>query len=214
MTKAKKKDSPSPPKNKIPADCPPGSRLQDCAREASESQSIDKIRDIIFGNQMLDYDKRFARLEEGLQKQLKELRSENNSRLDSMEAFIKKEVDALSDRLRNEQSAREALTKKLSREIKDSATNISKNINRLEQTQSKDTREMRQQLLDLSKNISSEIRKKHGESSKALERAFKELNEDKVARTTLSELLLELAIRTSNELAQKFNLETSELKNE
>lgn len=213
MTKAKKKASPSPPKDRSPADCPPGSRLQDCAREASESQSIDKIRDIIFGNQMQDYDKRFARLEEGLQKQFKELRSETNNRLDSLEAFIKKEVDALSDRLRNEKSLRESSTNKLSKEIKDSAMNISKNIRQLEEKQNTDTRDLRQQLLDLSKNLSSEIRKEHKESSKALDQAFKELNEDKVARTALSELLLELAIRTSNELAEKFNLKTDELKN-
>jgi hypothetical protein len=73
---------------------------------------------------------------------------------------------------------------------------------------------LRQQLLDLSKDLASEIRKKHKESSKALDRAFKELNENKVARTTLSEMLMELAVRTSNELTEKLNLETGKLKNE
>ena len=36
--------------------------------ELREGQNVDKIRDILFGNQMRDYEKRFARLEERVTK--------------------------------------------------------------------------------------------------------------------------------------------------
>lgn len=91
---------------------------------------------------------------------------------------------------------------------------ISKNVEQLEEKQSKGTRELRQQLLDASRDLSNEILEKQDEASKALKQAFNELDEDKVARTTLSELLLELAVRTSNELAEKFNLAADDLKHE
>ncbi len=211
MIKAKKKASPSSPKEKSSADSQEGSQRQEYPQ--SETGSVDKIRDLIFGNQMKDYDKRFARLEEGLQRQLKEMGDATNNRLDSIEAFIKKEIEALSDRLKTEQSMRVDATKELPKEIKDSTRLISKNIEQLEEKQSKDSRELRQQLLDMSKNLSSEIAKKQNEASKALDRAVKALDEDKVARSTLSELLMELAVRTSDELAEKLNLETDDLKN-
>jgi hypothetical protein len=211
VTKAKKKASPSSPKEKSSADSHEGSQLQEYPQ--TETGSVDKIRDLIFGNQMKDYDKRFAHLEEGLRRQLSELRNATDNRLDSIEAFIKKEIEALSDRLKTEQSMRVESAKELSKEIKDSTRLISKNIEQLEEKQSKDSRDLRQQLLDMSKNLSSEIAKKQNEASRALDRAVKELDEDKVARSTLSELLMELAVRTSNELAEKLNLEADGLKN-
>ena len=91
---------------------------------------------------------------------------------------------------------------------------ISSDLGRLEDRQSKDARETRQQLLDLTKNLSQEISNKHSEGSKALELAVNELNEDKVARSTLSEILLEVAIRTSDDLAKKFNFDLDDVKND
>ena len=213
MTKAKKKASPSSPRDKSSADRL-NKKLQDSDQEETGTQSVDKIREIIFGNQMQDYDKRFARLEDGLQDKLTKLRDATNKRLDAIESFINKEVEALSERLKNEQSRRDASAKQIAKEFKDALRLISKNVGQLEEKQSKDTREFRQQLLDTSRELSSEIAQKQDEATKALSRAFSELNEDKVTRTTLSELFMELAVRTSNELAEKFNLPTDDLKHE
>ena len=44
------------------------------AEEPREGQNVDKIRDILFGAQMRDYDKRFARLEDRLMKDAEALR--------------------------------------------------------------------------------------------------------------------------------------------
>ena len=66
---------------------------------AAESGSVDKIRDILFGSQMRDYDKRFARLEERLLKESAELREETRRRFDSLESYIRVEFGSLSDRI-------------------------------------------------------------------------------------------------------------------
>ena len=214
MTKREKNPDQTPPKSTPGMDCPQGGRLQDCAQEATENQSIDKIRDIIFGHQMKDYEKRFMMLEERMQQQIEASRNETVTRLEAVEIFIKKEIDALSDRLKTEKSMRTQAARESSKEIKDMAKKISSDIGRLEDRQSKDARETRQQLLDLTKNLSQEISNKHSEVSKALDLAVKELNQDKVARSTLSEILLEVAVRTSDDLANKFNFETGGLKND
>ena len=55
--------------------------------------SIDKVRDILFGVQMRDYDKRFARLEERLLKETSELKDDVKKRLAALEQFMKQEVE-------------------------------------------------------------------------------------------------------------------------
>lgn len=214
MTRAKKKTSQISSKDKTAAACPEGSRLQDCAQEASETQNVDKIREILFGNQMKDYDKRFVGLENHLQKQIKELREESQKRLDAIEIFIKKEVDALSDRLNAEQSVRSESEQKINKDIKETAKRLAMQIEQLQDKQNNKARDVQQQLLELSKDLSKEIQKNHRESSDALAQAVKELNEEKVAHTTLSEILMELAIRTSDDLAKKIDLGNNRLKNE
>ncbi len=75
--------------------------------------SIDKVRDILFGVQMRDYDKRFARLEERLVKETTELKDDVKKRLASLEQFMKQEFESLGDRLSSEHAGREGAVKEL-----------------------------------------------------------------------------------------------------
>jgi hypothetical protein len=207
VARPKKKTSASASETSSAIECQEGSTLEHCAAEASETGSVDKIRDIIFGNQMRDYDTRFVRLEKQVFKEIADLRDETIKRLDSIEGFIKKEIESFSERLKSEQQHSADRHRKLSKELKDTNRTISKNIERLDEKQSKDARELRQQLLDQSKDLGNAIRQKYNESSKALETSFQELRQEKIDRLLLSELLMEMAIRMSDELAEKLNLQ-------
>lgn len=68
--------------------------------------NIDKVRDILFGAQMRDYEKRFARLEERLQKATSDLKDDLKKRFDSLESYVKKEGESLIDQLRTGQTIR------------------------------------------------------------------------------------------------------------
>jgi exonuclease VII large subunit len=193
---------------------PEGDRHQNSAQEASEAGSVDKIRDIIFGNQMRDYETRFVRLEQRLLKEISDLRDETGKRFDSFELYVNKELESLGARLKTEQDLRAELDKKLSGEIKDASRSLTKNIDRLAEVQSNDSRELRQQLLELNKNISAEIRKKGEESTQALDQTAEELRAGKVDRSALAEILMEIAVRMSDELAEKSSLETENIKDE
>jgi len=74
--------------------------------ETRETANVDKIRDIIFGSQMRDYEKRFLRLEERLTADAQALREDTKKRFDTLEAFVQKEIDSLSQRLKTEKSER------------------------------------------------------------------------------------------------------------
>ncbi|MDB6154653.1 MAG: hypothetical protein JWL90_3106, partial [Chthoniobacteraceae bacterium] len=64
-----------------------------------ESGNVDRIRNILFGSQMRDYDGRFQRLEEKLVRDAAELRVDLQKRIEGLEEFIKSEVESLATRL-------------------------------------------------------------------------------------------------------------------
>jgi uncharacterized FlaG/YvyC family protein len=175
----------------------------DGSLDAAETGSIDQIRDIIFGSQMKAYERRFQRLEERSQQRIEELHAEVGKRLDAIEAFFRTEIATQGDQLKNEHSARSEAIQRLSHEIGEAQRALSQSIADLAQKQAQDASDLRQQMMDLSRNLSEEIRHKHDESSRRLDLAVRELDGAKVARTALSEMLLEMAVRLSDELAAK-----------
>ena len=88
---------------------------------ADAGANVDKIRDILFGSQMRDYDKKFTRFEERLLKETLELREEIKRRFASLETYVKNEVDALSGRQKAEKTERLESLKELAKELQESA---------------------------------------------------------------------------------------------
>ena len=166
---------------------------------APESGSVDKIRDILFGSQMRDYDKRFARLEERLIKEANDLRDETRRRFDGLESFIRSELAALSDRVRNDASRRDELNEAMSLHLQETARSIERKLSQLDEQTSQAQRDLRQQLLTQSNDLNEEIRRKHDELAAALNREADELRHDKTDRAALADLFTEMALRLSNQ---------------
>jgi len=118
-------------------------------KEAPEGANVDKIRDILFGSQMRDYEKRFVRLEDNVTKAIEGLREDMTKRLDTLGAFVRQEVDSLSTRLKSEKSERTEGLKEISREIKDGTKIIEKKLSQLEEQMSDGQSELRAKLLEL-----------------------------------------------------------------
>ncbi len=74
--------------------------------EIREGANVDKIRDILFGSQMRDYESRFARLEETLIKETLEIRETNKRRFDQLESYIRKEFETVQTRIKSERDER------------------------------------------------------------------------------------------------------------
>lgn len=165
----------------------------------AESGNVDKIREILFGGQMRDYDKRFARLEERLLKESAELREGSRRSIEALETFVKSEFAALANRLQMEQQSREGSVQGVSRELQEAIKSVDSKLTQF-QNQTTDTqRDLRQLLLDQSKSLNDEIRRKHDDVSATLERELAELNHEKTDRASLSALFTELALRLNND---------------
>src|SRR3974390_155448 len=72
--------------------------------ELREGANVDKIRDILFGANMREYEKRFARLEEKLTKSSDALRDDLKKRFDSLESFMREEMESNNQRLKAEKA--------------------------------------------------------------------------------------------------------------
>src|SRR5579862_3473204 len=78
--------------------------------------NVDKIRDILFGSQMRDYDRKFAMLEERLMKETADFREDVKRRFATLEAFIKGEIEALDAAQKAEKTERTEAEKKAATE--------------------------------------------------------------------------------------------------
>ncbi len=164
--------------------------------------SLDKVRDILFGAQSREYEKRIIRLEERIARESSDLKGEIKMRFDSLEAYIKGEIESLTDRWKTEQGERAESVKELSRELKDLTKTVEKKTVQLDEKVTKTQRELRDQILEQSKSLTSDMRQKYDELSAALDREANELRNDKTDRSALADMFTELAMRLNNE----FNL--------
>lgn len=185
--------------NVIPLSTNDSKQAAGAAPDGASLGNLDKVRDILFGAQMRDYDRRFTRLEERLLKEVSDARDDARRRFDQIENFFKQELAAMSERLRSESSQRAQATEDITRELRDTSKAINQKLSQMDEQASQTNRELRQQLLDQSKNLSDEIRQKYDELAAALTREARELRSDKADRTALSNLFTELAMRLNNE---------------
>jgi DNA repair exonuclease SbcCD ATPase subunit len=162
-------------------------------------ESLEKVRDILFGAQMRDQEKRFARVDERIAKETGDLREEIRRRLDSLEAYVKKEVQSLLERIRNEHEEREEADKELSQAHKETSKATDKRLGQLDDRLATAQRDLRQELLDQSKTLRDEVRQSEGSVTAALERSAGELRSEKLDRAALADLLNEMAVRLSGE---------------
>jgi DNA anti-recombination protein RmuC len=162
--------------------------------------SIDKVRDILFGVQMRDYDKRFARLEERLLKETADLKDDVKKRLASLEQYVKQELEALGERLSAEHGERVDEAKDLGQQLRETSKAFEKKTASMDDQSAKAQRELRQQLLETQQRLTEEIQQRHHELLEALSRDAGELRDEKADRAALASLFTEMAMRLNNQL--------------
>jgi len=168
--------------------------------ELREGANVDKIRDILFGNNMREYEKRFARLEERLTKSSEALREDLKKRFDSLETFVREELEALGTRLKTEKSERSEALKDLTRESRDTAKALEKKLSQVEEQLDSAHTELRTKILEQSKALGAQIQKTKDELESALESEAETLRTDKTDRLQLANLFTEMSLRLKDEL--------------
>lgn len=161
--------------------------------------NVDKIRDILFGTQMRDYESRFGRLEETLIKETMEIRETNRRRFEQLEAYMRKEFEAIQTRIKSERDERTDVSSQHSRELKDLGDSLSRRIRDLDDRGNTVERDLRNDLLQQARDLTDEIRARHDEIASLLEKRFHELSDGKTDRAALANLFNEVALRLSDQ---------------
>jgi hypothetical protein len=162
--------------------------------------NIDKIREILFGGNMREYDRRFSRVEEQLVKESLELREDTRKRFEALEAFVKAELAALSDRLQAEQRTRDDGVSGLWRGVHEASQALSAKLGEAQEQTARAHSELRQQILSQSKDLNDEMRRRQDEVTALIQREVADLNHGKTDRSSLATLLTEMAMRLNNDL--------------
>jgi len=118
---------------------------------------IDQVREILFGVQLRELERKLARLEGRLGGDVEDVRKEVGRRLSDLEAYVRGEVEALSSRLDDERNARVQAQAQQAKETRDTFANLELRTNRLDDAGSRGLRELRKQLLDQSKALLEEV---------------------------------------------------------
>jgi hypothetical protein len=161
--------------------------------------NVDKIRDILFGSQMRDYESRFARLEETLIKETLEIRETNKRRFEQLESYIRREFETVQTRLKGERDERTDSDSQQSREMKELSDSLSRRIRDLDDRETNGERALRSDLLQQARDLTDEIRARHDEMANMLDKRVNELRDGKTDRAALATLFSEVALRLSDQ---------------
>ena len=163
-----------------------------------DSNNLARVRDILFGKQLQDVDQRFARMEEKLERECARLRDESHKRLDALEVYIKQEIDSISQRLKTEQTDREAAVNELNEDYKNITSSLENKLTQFDRETAGNYRDIREQILQQSKTLQNDIREKYEEILTLLQKENQDLRNQKTDRNTLAALFAELAIQLNS----------------
>lgn len=162
-------------------------------------RNVDQIRDILFGGQMRDYERRFQELAQKLEQEAGRLRSEMEKRVAALEKRLDDQVDKLGKALRQEVGDRgkavDELEARTLQAARSARAEINGAIDRLQHELSAGDERARKALAELAASLKAAS---NGAES-ALVAARQELRAEKLSRDDFAALLTELALRIKGE---------------
>jgi len=160
-----------------------------------QPESLDQVRDILFGGQMRMVDARLRGLEERIALEHTTLRNDLSRKLTELDDASKKEFAAQAERLATERAKRADDLKALSLELKEALKSLERRHVKFEEATAEADAEVRDQLMKHSAAFSAELSRTAERLTSELDRAASSLRADKVDTTTLAGTLTEMAAR-------------------
>lgn len=177
-----------------------GAKADDNADDAlAGSGNVEKIRDILFGGQMRDYDRRFEMIEQRAEAELTRTRNELTKRVDSFESYTKKELEKLTAKYLQEKKERMEAVKSIERSLKDAVKELDDKLSAMDEFMTTENADLRNEIHEGKKEILADVKNLFDELTELTRSGHDELNEVKVDRTEFSALLTEMAMRITRE---------------
>lgn len=162
--------------------------------------NLDQIRDILFGAQTKEFERRFSGLESAVQTELRQMRDDLKNQTDMLETFFKGELKEVSGKLRKEQSKREGDTERLETRLADQKRAADQKVNALEEQFEEHVGELRENLLHQGQQLSESLQKGLDALREDVDERMGRLGASKADRLALAGLFSEMSMRLKNEL--------------
>ncbi len=170
-----------------------------------DAPGVDKIRELLFGNQMQDYDRRFAVMEERFLQKVRELEAESTRALQSIESSMKKQLESLASQIRQEQDLRAEADKELGRGLREQIQGLEKHLTKVADQLANQDRDFTERLSHESQTLRDESRRRTDDTRAAIERMLAELMHVKTDRSLLAGLFVEIARCLNQDTTAKTN---------
>ncbi|MBE9563296.1 MAG: hypothetical protein IMF12_10590 [Proteobacteria bacterium] len=170
---------------------------------AATSGSMHDVRELLFGGQMRDYDKRFKRLEERFNQENTHFREDMFQRLKVLEERVESELDSLDDKVKIDRQERQTGMTDLEHGLKTLKNELNNRITQLDDQFSKEIKNLRQQTHSKVQEIALQNRQQNEKIVGTFNKEITQLQDEKVDRADLATFFTELAGRMSNPSEQE-----------
>jgi phenylpyruvate tautomerase PptA (4-oxalocrotonate tautomerase family) len=162
---------------------------------AATPESLDQVRDILFGGQMRMVDARLQGLEERLLHEQSALRTEMGRRFSEIESTMKKDLASLNERLAAERAKRAEDLKALGSDLRETLRNLERRHQKLEEAAAAADADLRDQLVKSTTTLSAEFTRTGDRLSAELARLEASLRSEKLDTAALAAALTEMAAK-------------------
>jgi hypothetical protein len=171
----------------------------------NDAPGVEKIRELLFGNQMQDYDRRFEVMEQRFQQKLRDLEAESARALQSMESSMKKQLESIASQVRQEQDLRAEADKELGRGLREQIQGLEKHLGKVADQLASVDRDFTERVGHESQTLREDIRRRNEDTRATIERMFSELSNVKTDRNLLAGLFVEIARCLNQDSTSKGN---------
>jgi exonuclease VII large subunit len=167
--------------------------------ESPQDRNVDQIRDILFGGQMRDYERRFQDLAERVESESARLRQDLDKRLAQIEKRFDEQIEKLVKSQRQEVSDRtqsvDDLESRVLQAQRASRRELQGGLQALEAEVATRDERLREELAELRQLLAERATELAAQQA----RADQDVRADKVGRAVLAALLTEVALRLKGE---------------
>jgi len=165
-----------------------------------QPESLDKVRDILFGGQMRAVEGRLQTLEERLLHEQSLLRADLGKQLAGVEAEAKRELQSLAEQLAADRAKRGEELKALGAELRDGLRGLEKRHVKLEEMGGAADAELRDSILEQSRAVSAQIERLSQRITADLSRESTGLRHDKADVAALVGIFSDMASRLGSSI--------------
>ncbi len=167
--------------------------------DSDSQENVDKIRDILFGGQMRDYESRFRTMDKLISQETSRLSNDISARLDQLDTYIKNEFNVLNEKLLSEGKERKNASEDLAGSVADMRKVLENRIADVDEVHGSAEQEIRGRLHEQATELLEAMRNNQVAIETSLRDESRRLGDEKVARSDLAGLFSEVALRLQRE---------------